>query len=540
MVLIPIAGILLASCGAGEPVALPVSAVQNAPTSFVPNLPVAGSSAAVTPAPGFLGSEPAAQGADAAEGTSTADERQTYTVQRGTVVDEIKLSGQVAPVQQSLAFAQEGVLEVLYVQPGAAVEQGQLLAELDIGELEEQLRQAQVVYEQDQLALERSVEAARLNVERARLDLQAAEAEVERLQSPASGAELTAAQLALRQAQAQLELTRNNASAEKNRAKEARDSALGDLVVAQQQFDEARRLFERRQGSDEASRDYDAAGERLRRAEGAVKLAQIAYDTALGNEVAQVQSAEAVVDSARATLDRLLSGPDTHELADARRAVERARVALREAEQATQPAPQLTMAVATSESQLRRLQAQIDARRLYAPFAGVVGAVAANPGFPVRIASPVITIVDPSSTEILASSAAQRESARIDAERLTVGQEVTVSFSRYSGRTFSGTITQVPNRQTDGGLSNLSYHIGFDAPGAELDIGDSAELLVTLGRKYNTLWLPPQAVRLTDSPFVLVRDGERERRVNVQVGIVSAERVEILAGLSENDGVLGQ
>jgi hypothetical protein len=40
--------------------------------------------------------------------------------------------------------------------------------------------------------------------------------------------------------------------------------------------------------------------------------------------------------------------------------------------------------------------------------------------------------------------------------------------------------------------------------------------------------------------FVVLKDGDRQRRQDVRVGITSEERVEILEGLKENDIIVGQ
>jgi len=40
--------------------------------------------------------------------------------------------------------------------------------------------------------------------------------------------------------------------------------------------------------------------------------------------------------------------------------------------------------------------------------------------------------------------------------------------------------------------------------------------------------------------FVVIKDGDRQRRQDVRLGIVSSERVEILEGLNEGDIVVGQ
>ena len=55
------------------------------------------------------------------------------------------------------------------------------------------------------------------------------------------------------------------------------------------------------------------------------------------------------------------------------------------------------------------------------------------------------------------------------------------------------------------------------------------------------VWLPPQAIRnFQGRNFVIVQDADRQRRVDVRVGIESQERVEILEGLEEGQTIIGQ
>jgi hypothetical protein len=85
------------------------------------------------------------------------------------------------------------------------------------------------------------------------------------------------------------------------------------------------------------------------------------------------------------------------------------------------------------------------------------------------------------------------------------------------------------------------YHISFDKQEKDISVGDPADITVSLGRKYDVLWLPPEAVRSNrDRTFVLLRDGDDNRRVDVQLGIVSADKIEILGGLKEGDVVIGE
>src|SRR5581483_364072 len=104
-------------------------------------------------------------------------EKPTYTVQTGEVLDELKLGGHVAAIkQQDLSFTQDGHLKTLYVDRTSVITQGQLLAELDLGDLPNQLRQAQVALEQAQLARDRDKAKRQFDAARAKLDLEDARA----------------------------------------------------------------------------------------------------------------------------------------------------------------------------------------------------------------------------------------------------------------------------------------------------------------------------------------------------------------------------
>jgi len=57
--------------------------------------------------------------------------------------------------------------------------------------------------------------------------------------------------------------------------------------------------------------------------------------------------------------------------------------------------------------------------------------------------------------------------------------------------------------------------------------------------KDDVLWLPPLAVRdFGGRRFVVIEENGRQRRVDVTVGIQSADRVEIVSGLEEGQVVL--
>jgi HlyD family secretion protein len=262
----------------------------------------------------------------------------------------------------------------------------------------------------------------------------------------------------------------------------------------------------------------------------------IDYDTARNNEVAAVQDAEAQRDLAQATLDALLQGKTSFEIAEKERAVRRAELALAQAKQEAAADPDLVKGVEANRLQIEEIESQIAERRLYAPFDGDIAVVSATPALPIQVGTSVMTLVDDSRLEITATD----DGTRTTQPRVNPGQPVQLTFSRYNSETFSGSITYAPNL-ADVNNTDTSYHITFDAKGRALSVGDVAEVQVTLGRKYEALWLPIDAVHFTrDRPYVFVDKGGESKRTEVVTGIITSERVEIISGLKEGEVVVIQ
>jgi multidrug efflux pump subunit AcrA (membrane-fusion protein) len=71
-------------------------------------------------------------------------------------------------------------------------------------------------------------------------------------------------------------------------------------------------------------------------------------------------------------------------------------------------------------------------------------------------------------------------------------------------------------------------------------MGEVATVLLRLERHESVLWISPAALRtFQNRDFVIVQDGEVQRRVDIRLGLQSPDRVEILEGLSEGQVVLG-
>ncbi len=166
--------------------------------------------------------------------TAVPPQLRTVAVAIGTFNDQRELSGQVTPMlERDLAFRQSGILRNLYVEVGAQVTTGQLLAEIDLGTLEDQLRQARINAEQDRRSIEQATARAQIDVRAAEVALASARDRLNALTTPPSATAIAEARAGLQRAEAALARTRNDASAVKTRAERALLDRQAELQRAQ-------------------------------------------------------------------------------------------------------------------------------------------------------------------------------------------------------------------------------------------------------------------------------------------------------------------
>jgi len=102
----------------------------------------------------------------------------TASVERGTVISEVSVTGKVKPAQSlDLAFTQSGRLERVFVKVGDKVVTGQTLAHLDNGDLAAHVSQAQASVKAQQANLDEIKKGNRIEI------VQAKQAELEKYQS---------------------------------------------------------------------------------------------------------------------------------------------------------------------------------------------------------------------------------------------------------------------------------------------------------------------------------------------------------------------
>ena len=362
---------------------------------------------------------------------SAAPANPTYTVTRGEVVKELKFRALIVPVvKQDLFFRSGGFVRKVYVSRFDMVKSGQVLADLEIGDLENQLAQAKV-------------------------------------NQKTAETQLSAAQQAINDALADAQI---------------------ELAIEKLRLEEAQYYLQLGGGT------HERIAEQIE--EQAVLLAE--------NKVTRLQR-----------------GPD----------------------------PQLAQAVDVAKLVVERLTAQIADSSIVAPYDGEVLAINISEGDNVAAFNRgVITICDPSKLEASANLPSDQLSGLSEGLAVNVtltGQSqplqgvVRILPAPYgSGSAITPNTNSDPTQPND---SSARITINAAPTDAGYRMGDMVNVQVILERKANALWLPPVAIRdFEGRKFVVVQDGENQRRVNVTIGIQTDTRVEITDGLQEGQIVVGQ
>lgn len=351
--------------------------------------------------------------------TSVIPIKPTYTVKVGEIMRERTFSGRVAPVvEEALFFRVSGRVRSVYVKRNDFVTAGQVIADLEIDDLERELTSTQ------------------LNLERAQARLNAAERNLE---------------FQIRRAQINL-----------------------DIAMLQ--------------------------------------LMNLRTERPDDNFAISVQSKQ--VELAEIALEQLSEGVD----------------------------PLLVNDVKRAQLLVEKLESAIADGTITAPFDGQLLSVSLTAGRPVNAFDTVVSIADITDLEVKADLISDQMND------LEEGMVVEVSLVGRPGAILKGFVRRLPYPFGSGGSGAVTevdkstrLTIDESAQDAGYELGDLVQVRVQLEHKESVLWLPTQAIRVFDGRrFVVVQDGDVQRRVDVKLGIQTPDRVEVEEGLEEGQIVVGQ
>ncbi len=431
--------------------------------------------------------------------TSIVAQKPTYTVQRGTVAKVLELRGRVSAVkQEDLFFGTNGVVDDVLVSRGGTVRAGQVLAQLtERATYEVTLADARLELIKTQKALDALTEEADLRSAEALVDMLKAKSELDEAKKERAGIELPrASDITLLKAEAIYAMAELNlkearkqwAEVERLRAiNPERFNALTNLSSALQERDRALANLNWYQGH--ATEEYIASTD------------------------ARVALLEAKYQETVVIYDRIKDGPDPYDVALAEASLARAQVTLDKA------------------------QANLDSLTITAPFDGEVLSLALTPGMQVTAFKTVLTLVDPAGLEITLLPTAS------ELAEISVGQPTRIRLPNRPGQELSGVVRYLPlpsSNPSSGQGTDQSVRVSFDDSNTLLTMGEVATVIIQLEERENVLWISPAALRTFQGrDFVIIQDGDVQRRVDVRLGLKTQDRIELLEGLSEGQIVLG-
>jgi multidrug efflux pump subunit AcrA (membrane-fusion protein) len=464
--------------------------------------------------------------------TSIVPEKPTYVVQRGKVTKQLEFTGRISPVEEmEFYFKTSGYVKRVLVERGDPVKAGDLLAELEIDDLLKQMAQAEVTLNTAQLRLDEAEKALEHQIAQAKWTLQVAQISLEEAKK-ANERQIAEAQRALEVARIQLaQLQEEPDPVEIELLRLSWERAKNNLWHAQSERDGIKG------NKDNPKYVKDAAEAAVLQAEIGVREAELRYQQVLQPAVTEdeIRLQQIEVERAKANLEQLQEGVDPLLYIE----VQRAQQELDWLKEGVDPV--LVNEVNQAQLALERLQAQVADAQIVAPMDGEVLSLSVYAGRSAEAFKPVIVVADPSATEVSADLSSSQ------LQEMVEGQEAAVTLRAYPGQTWHGTVRRLPYPYGSGGGTEAlagedkSTRISLEGDLSGLQLGDLARVTIVLEEKDDVLWLPPAAIRTFQGrKFVIVQEEDRQRRVDVEIGIESDDRVEIVEGLEEGQIVVGQ
>lgn len=189
---------------------------------------------------------------------------------------------------------------------------------------------------------------------------------------------------------------------------------------------------------------------------------------------------------------------------------------------------------------LDELDAQVAQARAFAPADGTIIA-AINVGRNVTPDTPAFVLGDPSQLEVVADLDASKGDTEV--KEMFEGMPVIITLNADADVKLTGTIRQLPSPYGTGASDERVIHVVLDSPPSanSYQTGDNVTVTVLLANKEDVLWLPPDAIRSAGGrTFVIINSDTGPQRIDVEIGLQTRDRVEIVSGLEENQVVVGQ
>lgn len=188
---------------------------------------------------------------------------------------------------------------------------------------------------------------------------------------------------------------------------------------------------------------------------------------------------------------------------------------------------------------LKEIKASLDTARIQleysfikAPLTGVISQRPVETGETVLIGSHIATIIKPEKLYIKATI------DEVDAERVSLGQDVAIIIDAFPGRTFDGKVIRISpivlgvKQET----RTFEVRVGFNEKEKGIKPGMSADIEIVIDTLKNVIYVPAHTViERKGKKMVYIIDGKRARLIPVEIGMGTWNYIEIKKGLKEGD-----
>ncbi len=192
--------------------------------------------------------------------------------------------------------------------------------------------------------------------------------------------------------------------------------------------------------------------------------------------------------------------------------------------------------VGQAEANVQSAEAALDFTIIKAPIDGVITKRDTEIGESAAPNAPILSMIADTQLEIDANV------PEVDIGKVKVGNPVDITLDAYPGQTFQGSVTYIDPAETDiSGVVNYKVKVAITNNAEQFKSGLTANLSIETDRKDNALALPQYAIIENDQgTFVrkLKADGTTQD-VPVTIGLRSEDGyVEILSGLNDGESVV--
>lgn len=415
-------------------------------------------------------------------------------VSTGSLLVTVSATGTIEPVREApLGFQTSGVVTEVLVEEGDFVRQGDVLARLDMSDLETQYRLTEI-------------------------DLRREQVSYEDLVAPARDVDLAAQQAALNAARASAGAAYDSAASENDVEIARLEAELADNQRWQAQIQRDQQMALGPEFRDSDFQDSNAQEVQLANSiesqEYQLEIAQADYSDTIntGPDLSRLGQATADIVEAQVALEDLMNGPDEIDRRIAEASLELA------------------------ELSLQQVGIELADGVIVAPFDGIV----AENNLTVGELPPqgsAITLID--TSELIVDLPVDED----DISNVEVGQNVELELDALREAGITGTVTRVNVTPTQSGaVVTYTVRVRVNPTDESLRVGMTTTAEVVVAERDDVILLPNRFIRRdsdTNRSFVTILDPDGNlNEVVVELGERNETESEILSGLEDGDRVV--